>query len=207
MDPILEFGLACFISMLVIINPLSTIGVFLSLMRNVHPPERHKVAFNSSLVAFCVLIFFALTGFLVFQIYGITLEAFRIAGGVVLLILGMQMLFPKQEQHGSPRTLAQAYLVPLAIPMTSGPGAITTAVVLASQAKNFWFESALWIAIFAACLVNYLVLRFSDLINREIGESGVAALIKVMGLLVCAVGVQFMITGMKAAFPILAGAG
>ncbi|MCX6769758.1 MAG: NAAT family transporter [Candidatus Micrarchaeota archaeon] len=201
------FFVTAFIAVLVIINPLSTVGLLLSLTRNAHPKERNTIVFRSSLVAFCVLVIFALSGFLIFQLYSITIEAFRIAGGVVLLVIGMQMLFPKHESaHGTTDYAGkQIYLVPLAIPMTSGPGAISTVVVLASQATGLVQEFSLWIAIFAACAVNYIVLRFSSAINRTIGHEGVAALVKIMGLLVCAVGVQFMINGLLVAFPILAG--
>jgi len=201
------FFVTCFISVLAITNPLSTIGLYLSLMKNENADERAKVAFRSSLVAFCVLVFFALTGFFIFQIYGITIESFRIAGGVILMIIGLNMLFPPKSESGkSSVSSGQVYIVPLAIPMTSGPGAITTVVVLASQAANYWFEASLWSAIFLACAINFVVLRFSNLIDRKVGKDGIAAMVKIMGLLVCAVAVQFMINGLRAAFPLLGNA-
>lgn len=202
-DPTLEFAFTSFIAIMIIINPLSTIGLFLSLTKNDKETERHKIAFMSSLTAFLVLVFFALTGFLIFQLYGITLEAFRIAGGVILLIIGLRMLFPPANERKEIHVGAQAWLVPLAIPMTSGPGAITTAVVLSTQVTNPMLEIALWVAIFVACAINFIVLRNAGMVDKRIGPTGAEALIKIMGLLVCAVGVQFMITGLKAAFPLL----
>lgn len=205
MDPLSAFFVTCFISILAIINPLSTIGLYLSLTQG-NSAGRNKVAFQTSLFAFCVLVFFSLSGFFIFQIYGITVEAFRIAGGAVLMVIGMRMLFPSgapSERHAASK---QIYVFPLGIPMTSGPGAITTVVVLASQATNFWYELALWAAIFLACAVNFIVLRFSAAIYGKAGKAGIEALVKVMGLLVCAVAVQFVITGLLAAFPVLAGA-
>lgn len=199
----LEFAFTSFIAIIIIINPLSTIGLFLSLTKNDKEQERRKIAFMSSLASFLVLVFFALTGFLVFQLYSITLEAFRIAGGIILLLIGLNMLFPPPRESKEMHVGAQAWLVPLAIPMTSGPGAITTAVVLSTQVTNPWLEIALWVAIFVACAINFLVLRHASLVDRRIGPTGAEALIKIMGLMVCAVGVQFMITGLKAAFPIL----
>ncbi|MEM4348793.1 MAG: MarC family protein [Candidatus Anstonellaceae archaeon] len=201
MSVVLEFFITSFISMLAIINPISTIGVFLSLMRNIHPQERNKIAFKASLTAFSILFFFSITGYLIFQIYSITIEAFRIAGGLILLVIGMRMIFPPQHQQ-HPTTI-QSYIVPLAVPLTSGPGAITTAVVLASQATTFLHEIALWVAIFLACAVNFLVLRFSSTIDQKLGKEGISALIKIMGLLVCSIAVQFIINGIKGAFPIL----
>jgi multiple antibiotic resistance protein len=200
------FFLTAFISVLAIVNPLSTVGLLLSLTKNAHPRERNKISFNASLLALCVLIFFSLTGFLVFQLYSITIDSFRIAGGMVLLVIGMRMLFPpKSTGHTEDYAGQQIYIVPLGIPMTSGPGAITTVVVLASTATGVWQEFSLWLAIFLACAVNYVVLRFSSIIQRTLGNEGVSALVKIMGLLVCAVGVEFMIRGIKVVFPILAG--
>lgn len=204
MEPEMAFFITSLISMVVIINPFSTIGTLISLTRGARPPDRDRTAFMSSLVAFCVLVFFALSGFLVFQLYSITLEAFRIAGGMILLIIGLRMFSPSERKKERVRFDRHAYVVPLAIPMTSGPGAITTAVVLASQASSAWFAIALWAAIFVACAINYVVLKFSAPLQKTLGEDGTEAMTKIMGLLVCAVGVQFIITGMKAAFPLLA---
>ena len=204
MDPQFTFFITSFISMMVIINPFSTIGTLISLTKGTTPHARNHAAFMSSAVAFCVLVFFALSGFLIFQLYSITLEAFRIAGGMVLLIIGLKMFTPEDKKVKHPAFDRHSFVVPLAIPMTSGPGSITTAVVLAGQASDAWYAFALWMAILAACAINYLVLRFSTRIQHAIGEDGTEAMTKIMGLLVCAVGVQFIITGLKVAFPLLA---
>ncbi|HIH18656.1 TPA: MarC family protein [Candidatus Micrarchaeota archaeon] len=205
LDPrMFEFALTSFIAIMIIINPLSTIGLFLYLTKNDKEAGRGKIAFMCSLASFIVLVFFALTGFLIFQLYSITLEAFRIAGGVVLLLIGLRMLFPPASEHKEVHAGSSIWLVPLAIPMTSGPGAITTAVVLSTQVNNPWMEISLWAAIFVACAINFVVLRNAGWVDRRIGTTGAEALIKIMGLLVCAVGVQYMITGLKAAFPLLA---
>jgi len=204
MEPVMAFYITSLISMTVIINPFSTIGTLISLTKGAGRGERDRAAFMSSLVAFCVLVFFALSGFLIFQLYSITLEAFRIAGGMVLLIIGLRMFSPEDKKSKSTKYDKHSFVVPLAIPMTSGPGAITTAVVLASQATTAWNAVALWAAIFTACGLNYVVLRFAGPLQKMLGEDGTAAMTKIMGLLVCAVGVQFIITGLKVAFPLLA---
>jgi len=204
MDQDMAFFITSFISMMVIINPFSTIATLISLTKDAGKGERERAAFMSSLVAFCVLVFFALSGFLIFQLYSITLEAFRIAGGMILLIIGLRMFTPDEKKAGHHRFDRHSFVVPLAIPMTSGPGAITTAVVLASQASSAWYAIALWAAIFVACAINYLVLKFSAPLQKTLGEDGTEAMTKIMGLLVCAVGVQFIITGLKVAFPLLA---
>jgi len=198
-----SYFLTSFIAILVIINPLSTIGIFLSLTKGQKPAMQNRVAFRTSLVAFALLIFFAFTGLWLFKIYSITIDSFRIAGGIALLIIGLRMLFPPAEKNGREMKKDLIYIVPLAIPMTSGPGAISTVVVLAGQVPGLWETFTLWLAIFAACVINYLVLRFSEKILNVLGEEGLFALVRLMGLLVCAIGVQFITTGLGAVFPAL----
>lgn len=205
MEDILAFLIGSFVSLIAIMNPLSTIGVLLSLTKGKTQEERNEIIFKSTTVAFLVLLFFSITGFLVFQIYSITIDAFRIAGGIVLFIIGIRMLFPPQKSKTVLHSLGkEIYLVPIAIPLTSGPGAITTVIVLASQANTILLEVALWLAIILACIVNLFVLRWAETINKVLKGEAISALIKIMGLLVCAVGVQFVINGIKAAFPVLA---
>jgi multiple antibiotic resistance protein len=183
------------------------VGVLLSLTKNASGRQRDRIALRSSVFSLAVLAVFALSGFLIFQVYSITIDAFRIAGGMILLVIGMRMLFPGEEAaHSGDFGGKDIYIVPLGIPMTSGPGTITTAVVLASQAGSAINEAMLFAAIVAACLTNYLVLREAGEVQKRLGNDGVSALIKIMGLLVCAVGVQFVINGLKAAFPLLGGA-
>ncbi len=191
------------VAILAIINPLSTIGIFLSLTKGQKTHEQNQIAFRTSLVAFCVLFFFALSGLWLFKIYSITLDSLRIAGGIALLIIGLRMLFPDGENRKHDVRKDLIYIVPLAIPMTSGPGAISTVVVLAGQVSGLRQEFNLWLAIFAACAVNYVVLRFSERIMNVVGKEGLSALIRVMGLIVCSIAVQFITTGLLAAFPAL----
>ncbi|PIT84564.1 hypothetical protein COU37_02695 [Candidatus Micrarchaeota archaeon CG10_big_fil_rev_8_21_14_0_10_45_29] len=203
-DELWGYFLASLISIVIIINPFSTVGVFLSLTKGERRQERHRIAFLSSLVAFCILFFFALTGFWIFQVYSITIDSFRIAGGIALLALGLNMLFPKDEEHPHAHH-DQVYIVPLAIPMASGPGAITATIVLAGNAFDLWHQFMLWIALFLGCAFNYVVLRFSENIDRLLGKEGIGAMIRIMGLLIASLGVEFVITGLRAAFPILLG--
>ncbi|VVB56646.1 MarC family integral membrane protein [uncultured archaeon] len=200
-----SYFITSLIALLVIINPLSTIGIFLSLTKGQKTAEQNRVAFLTSLVAFCVLFFFALTGLWLFKIYSITIDSFRIAGGIALLIIGLRMLFPTDEKKKQDVRKDLVYMVPLAIPMTSGPGAISTTVLLAGQVTGLLEEFTLWGAIFVACALNYLVLRSSERIMKVLGQEGLYALMRIMGLIVCAIGVQFITTGLVAVFPGLVG--
>lgn len=200
------FFILVFVPLMAIINPLSTIGIFLSLTKGLVREERHKIAFRTSIVAFCILFFFAVSGFWIFNIYSITIDSFRIAGGIALLTIGMHMLFPPKGEHkGADDGGSQIYIVPLAIPMTSGPGAITTTIILSGNIPDLWHQFMFWGAIFCACTINYLALRFSENIDRLVGKEGIAALVKIMGLVVCSIAIEFITAGLKHVFPILAG--
>ncbi|MFH1306995.1 MAG: MarC family protein [Candidatus Micrarchaeota archaeon] len=201
----IDYFLTSLIAILVILNPLSTIGVFLSLTKGMKKIEKYKVAFRSSLAAFCILFFFALTGFWIFQIYSITIDAFRIAGGIALMALGINMLFSNRGKEHEKGDFEQIYLVPLAIPLASGPGTITATIVLAGNVLDLVHQFLLWGVLFVACAINYVALRFSENIDRLLGRDGIAAMVKIMGLLVLSVGVQFIITGLKGEFPMFLG--
>ncbi len=205
-DPLFDYFLTSLIALLVILNPFSTIGLFLSLTKGNKRAEQNRIAFRTSLIAFCILFFFALTGFWLFKIYSITIDSFRIAGGIALFAIGFNMLFPPANERKADHKKDLIYIVPLAIPMTSGPGAITVAVVLSGQVMGLMQQFTLWLAIFAACAINYLVLRFSEPIDKILGKEGLIAMIKIMGLLVCAIGVQFIVNGLSAVFPVLQSA-
>lgn len=202
-ENILGYFVSSFIALVVLINPISTIGVFLTLTKKWSKEKQYRTAFLASLTAFCILFFFAITGFWIFKIYSITIDAFRIAGGIALLIIGMNMLFPKDNEQKHEADFEQIYIVPLAIPLASGPGAITATIVLAGQVPSIIHEFAFWAAIFCACVLNYVALRFSHKIDRFLGNDGLLAMLKIMGLLVSSIGVQFILEGLKQVFPIL----
>lgn len=205
MDPtVADFFMTAFFAVLVIVNPFSTIGVFLTMTKSLGAAERHRIVLLSTITALCVLLIFSISGFWIFQLYSITIDAFRTAGGIALFAIGFRMLFG--EARGVPARKgahSTIYLFPLAIPLTSGPGAITTVVVLASNVQSFMHEAALWAAIAAAMVANYAVLVFSERIEKILGSEGLTVLTKLMGLMVCSTAVQFIATGLKALFPVL----
>jgi multiple antibiotic resistance protein len=136
-------------------------------------------------------------------LFGITLPAFEIAGGVILLLIGLDMLeakrSPTQESPGETAAAAQkedAGIVPLGVPMLAGPGAITSVMVLVGQAQTRWQMVAILSSIAVTALVCYLVLGNSGKVARVLGETGIRILVRVMGLLLVALAVQYFVNGL-----------
>jgi multiple antibiotic resistance protein len=136
--------------------------------------------------------------------FGITLPAFEIAGGIILLLIGLDMLeakrSPTQESTEETTEAAQkedAGIVPLGIPMLAGPGSITSVMVLVGQAQSSWQKIAIILtAIFVTAAICYLVLGNSDRVARALGDTGVRILVRIMGLLLVALAVQYFVNGM-----------
>ena len=153
-------------------------------------------------MAFGLLVFFALFGTLLFKVMGVSLAAFRVAGGVVLLITALDMLRARQsETRTSPGEAEEATekedvaIVPLALPLLAGPGAIATVMVLVSRGKGITNTLTVVGAVVVTMIATYLLLRAASLVQRVLGQSGVAIFQRVMGLLLAAIAVQFIVEG------------
>jgi multiple antibiotic resistance protein len=155
----------------------------------------------------------ALVGGIILQLFGITIEAFRIVGGILLFLIGMEMIYARTSR--SKLTATEKYesieaedisVTPLAIPMIAGPGAITTTIVLMNQAMGSIPDIAMiLIAIIIAIFLTYLMMVRSDTIVSRIGQKEFRAINRLMGMLLIAIAVQFVISGLSSAFPVLAG--
>jgi multiple antibiotic resistance protein len=161
------------------------------------------MAWKASVTALVVLSAFAVAGQYIFKMFGITLPAFEIAGGVILLLIGLDMLeakrSPTQESREEAAEAAlkeDAGIVPLGIPMLAGPGSITSVMVLVGQAQTRWQMVAILASILITAAICYLVLGNSDRVARALGETGVRILVRIMGLLLVALAVQYFVNGM-----------
>ena len=161
------------------------------------------MAGKASLTALIFLSAFAVGGQYIFRMFGITLPAFEIAGGIILLLIGLDMLEAKrsatQEVSGEAEEAASkedAGIVPLGIPMLAGPGAITSVMVLVGQAQTGWQMGAILASIAITAAICYLVLGNSDRVARALGETGIRILVRIMGLLLVALAVQYFVNGM-----------
>jgi multiple antibiotic resistance protein len=209
---LLTFTLFGFSSLIIIVNPLAATLVFVSLTAHMDPAAKIRIAKESSRYALIILLAFAILGGLILSLFGITLEAFRIAGGILLFGIGMEMVYAKTSR--TKLTATEKYesiesedvsIMPLALPMIAGPGAITTTIVLMNEAVGSLLQAAIVIAaIVVAIGLTYAAMRNADYIVTKIGQKEFRAINRIMGMLLIAIAVQFVITGILIAFPVLA---
>lgn len=208
-DPLAAFALLCFTSLLAIINPLSAAPMYLALTEGYTPAHRKRTLRNAMLTAFSVLVVFALLGGTIFQVFGITIDAFRIAGGVIFFGIGMDMLQAKrsrvkatEEEEEEGRIKEDVGITPLGIPMITGPGAITTVMVLMTQATTALRVAVVFAAVVLVLAIAYMVLHAAPRILAFFGQTGLNVMTRIMGLLVTVIAVQFIVDGIR---PILTG--
>ena len=191
---ILEFALLAFTSIVVITEPSSTIPEFLALTKDLDAGERRRAARKIAAVSFIVLAFFALTGHLLFVVFNITHGAFTIAGGILLINVAFGMFRPKRDEHSS-HGHEEIAVIPLAFPLTAGPGAITTVILLTAQASNLLETSLVYAAIGAAMLVVYVGLVYSSKLAGTLSKKVLQILPSFISIFILAIGVQFIING------------
>lgn len=199
-----EYILLALSSLFVIVDPLAAVPAFLAMTPTDSPEARVRMARLACCVAGGVLIGFAVAGQWIFKFLGITMPAFQFAASLVLLLVALDMLRAQRSrvQETSEETAAGAEkadiaVAPLAIPMLAGPGAISTAILLHNQAANFGQRLALYGCIAGVCLVSYFVLRFSARGARWLNPIAMKITVRIMGLLLAAVAIQFMLNGLK----------
>ena len=198
-----RFSLLALSSIFFLVDPFAALPTFLAITEGADPVRRRRVAGKGALTALIVLGTFAFTGEAIFKLFGITLPAFELAGGIILLLIGLDMLQAKrsatQEAAGDTVAAAQkedAGIVPLGVPMLAGPGAITSVMVLVGQVQSHWQMAAILISIALTALICYLVLGHSSLVVRVLGETGIRILVRVMGLLLVALAAQYFVNGL-----------
>ena len=212
MSPVVSFALVSLGSLFSIVDPFSVVPVFLALTGS-HPHEtRVRAALRASLTCFLVLTLFALAGSFIFSFFGITLPAFKIAGGILLFGVGLEMMRAKRsatrattEEEHEAETKEDVGLIPLGIPLLSGPGAIATVMVLSGKARDLPHRASLLGVIALVSVLSFLTLRSAAFVARVLGRTGVNIIGRVMGLILAAVAMQFVIDGLYDAFPRLLG--
>jgi multiple antibiotic resistance protein len=198
-----RFSLLALSSIFFLVDPFAALPTFLAITEGADSARRRRIARKGALTALIVLGVFALTGEAIFKLFGITLPAFELAGGIILLLIGLDMLeakrSPTQEAVGDTVAAAQkedAGIVPLGVPMLAGPGAITSVMVLVGQAQTHWQMAAILISIVFTAAVCYLVLGHSDKVVRLLGDTGIRILVRIMGLLLVALAAQYFVNGL-----------
>jgi multiple antibiotic resistance protein len=195
----LRFFGECFITLFVIIDPLGIVPVFLALTRGYADRQRKRLARLAAIVAFCVIVGFALFGQTLLSFLGITVPALQLAGGLLLLLVALELLTGKAEPpDDKARTNVNVAMVPLGTPLLAGPGAIVAAIVFVQRADRPGQVVALAAAIVAVHVVLWLTMRFSLGIIRLIKDNGVELVTRIAGLLLAAIAVQLSAEAVKA---------
>lgn len=212
MSELVQFTLLAAGSLFVIVDPVAAVPAFLAMTPSDTPAQRVKMARLACLVSAIVLLTFAVAGKYIFRFLGITMPAFQIAASVVLLIVALDMLRAQRSrvQETDEETEAGAEktdiaITPLAVPMLAGPGAISTAILLQNQANGLVQHALLYVVIAGVCFASYLILRFAAHGTQFLSPIAMKILARVMGLLLAAVAIQFMLDALKELKPQLIG--
>lgn len=198
------FSLVAIASIIAVMNPASTIAVYTAVTKGMSRSEARKVIDTSMKIAFIVLAFFALTGQLIFSIFNITIPAFQIAGGILLISVATGMLSTRDEAYTA-ADLENIAIVPLAFPLSCGPGTITTVILLASGPEGVAGIIAVFAGIIVALAISYIGMLYGPTVFAYIGEEGLRVVPKLLAVIVLAIAIQFIINGISAAMPQLLG--
>jgi multiple antibiotic resistance protein len=201
-----QFLLLAFSSVLFIVDPIACIPTFLALTADDDSAARRRLAKRASWTCFLVLAGFAMAGTFIFKLFGITLPAFRVAGGLIMILIGLDMVQAKRSQtKETPAETQQAMekedvgIIPLGMPMLAGPGSISTVIALMAQSVN-WAHSILILAsVGLTAILCYWTLAAADRLGQRMGDTGIRILTRFMGLMLMAIAVQFILSGLAAA--------
>ncbi|WP_103503105.1 MULTISPECIES: MarC family protein [Streptomyces] len=187
------FG-SVFVTLFVIMDPPGTTPVFLALTSGRPVRTQRRMAWQAALVALGVITVFGLAGQQILDYLGVTLPALMVAGGLLLLLVALDLLTGKMEEPTQTKDVNVA-LVPLGMPLLAGPGAIVTVILAVERADTAWDQAAVWAAIVAMHLVLWLTMRYSLLIVRVIKDGGVVLVTRLSGMLLSAIAVQQIASG------------
>lgn len=201
----LGFGVLAFTSLLSIVNPLGAVPIYVAMTANYDARQRRVTLRRAAVTGLIVLIAFAAFGPLILGFFGITTEAFQIAGGIIFFGIGWEMLHARSSETKTTAAEQTAGagkedigIIPLGLPTLVGPGAITTVIALNGQADTVMDVGFIYIAIVVVLLISAALLAAAPLVTRRIGTTGMNVMTRLMGLLVMVVGAQFEINGITA---------
>ena len=198
----IQFFILCLTTFFTLINPVGIAPILLVMTERFSKEEQINIAWKGSLTAFITLIIFSILGSVIFNIFGITIEAFQIMGGILFFRSGFRMSEVKigrsritpmeREESQESDDLA---ISPIGIPLIAGPGAITASMLLSSQTPQFYCYATLGVSIFLVLAVVYLILRNGGLLMKALGYTGMRVIQRLMGLVLMVIAVQFVING------------
>jgi len=207
MDVFIHHAVSVFMGFFAIMNPIANTSVFLGLTAEDDSATRRKVAMKALTISFMIILVFAVSGKLIFNLFGITLPAFRIMGGILVALVGYQMLHGEQSsvQHPSEEDKQKSIeaeleiaISPLAMPILSGPGTIATAMNFASTGGLSELVVTV-AAFFLLCVISYIFFVSGERFVQYIGDNGIKVVTRLMGLILAVIGVQMLIDGIGGA--------
>jgi multiple antibiotic resistance protein len=207
---LLQFGLTAFVTLLVVVDPFGVVPIFVALMKSMTTSERQATLTRAVTVAFGVALFFLLAGRAILSYLGVTVHAFAISGGILLFATALPMLFGQRPGLQAPENVEHSTggediaIFPMAIPLLSGPGTIASVLLLTDQAgSDPWRLGMLMLAISTVYVVAWLTLSAGDRLMMRIGEGKVHIITRVMGIILAALAVQYVLNGISNYYTLL----
>ena len=196
--------IATFIFFFAVVDPIGTVPVFIAVTSRYGDQEKRKIAFKAALVSAVILLFFVVAGEIILTAIDIPLSAFQIAGGIVLFLFALSMIFGEskpEEEIKMATNASETAIFPLAVPSIASPGAMLAAVLLTENNRyNLWEQAQTTVIMLSVILVVLLLMLIASWVHRMIGNSGASIISRVMGLILASVAVSSVLSGVKAYF-------
>ncbi|MFO7745700.1 MAG: NAAT family transporter [Psychroflexus sp.] len=211
MTELIAFGILSFTTFFTIINPLGVMPIFMTMTSDLDKESRKSTAKKAILASFVTIIIFAFTGQILFKFFGISVNSFRVVGGIIFFLMGMDMLQARlgkvKVQEAEIKTYVNDIsITPLAIPMICGPGAITNAIVMMEDAQSVEMQAVLIGSIILVMGITLAILLSAGKIIKILGQTGNNVLMRLMGLIIMVIAIEFFLSGFKPIFQdIIAG--
>ncbi len=194
-------------SIFVIVNPVGAMVTFMSLTSDRDYKERVKIGSRSVLIAFLVAIVFAIGGEIILRFFGVTVDSLRVAGGIILFKVALDMVYAKtsgesfsEAERKDAKEREDISVFPVAMPLLTGPGTITTVIVVIRSVPSIELKMVALLAMFATFLITFLMFRFSNELSKILGVTVTLVFTRIMGLLLGAIAINFLATGIKNIF-------
>jgi len=186
------------ITLFLVMDPLGNIPMFLAALNNVNPERRRQIILRETFIALLILLFFLFFGKYILEYMQISEPALGIAGGIILFLIAIRMIFPHEESNQEAKPRAEPFIVPLAIPLIAGPSTMTIVMLLATTSPQ---HLGLWAsALFLAWIPCTIILVFADFLRKILGERGLTAIERLMGMILTTMAIQMFLTGIQQFF-------
>jgi multiple antibiotic resistance protein len=194
-----------FAGLLAMVDPFGAIPVYLGLTKDCSAKEKRQIGMVATFAFFCILVTFTFFGEAILGIFGIKIGAFQIAGGILLLLMALEMMNQKaivpDDDDGQHSTKASLGIVPMALPLLAGPGAISTVIIYSHRHESIEYDFLITSVILVLAVCIFICLRLAPIIAGTLGKTGMAIFHRVMGLIIAAVGIEFILDGLMLHFP------